>query len=70
MIKSSDNQTRIEFLRNLSILTGGALLSTGLLSSFKKLKGSDIKLGLVTYLWAKDWDIPIIIKNCNEAGIV
>ena len=69
MIKSSDNQTRIEFLRNLSILTGGALLSTGLLSSFKKLKGSDIKLGLVTYLWAKDWDIPIIIKNCNEAGI-
>lgn len=69
MIKSSDNQTRIEFLRNLSILAGGALLSTGLLSSFKKLKGSDIKLGLVTYLWAKDWDIPTIIKNCKEAGI-
>ena len=69
MTKSSDNQTRIEFLKNLSILTGGALLSTGLLSSFKKLKGSDIKLGLVTYLWAKDWDIPTIIKNCGEAGI-
>lgn len=69
MIKSYDNQTRIEFLRNLSILAGGALLSTGVLSSFKKLKGSDIKLGLVTYLWAKDWDIPTIIKNCKEAGI-
>ena len=29
-----------------------------------------MKLGLVTYLWAKDWDIPTIIKNCTETNIL
>jgi sugar phosphate isomerase/epimerase len=33
------------------------------------MPGSGMKLGLVTYLWAKDWDIPTIIKNCTESGI-
>ena len=68
-MKSSSNQSRAEFLRNITILSGGAMLSGGLLSGFKKVPGSKMKLGLVTYLWAKDWDIPTIIKNCNEAGI-
>ena len=27
-----------------------------------------MKLGLVTYNMAKDWDIPTIIKNCSETG--
>ena len=25
-------------------------------------------LGLVTYLWAADWDLPTIIANCTETG--
>lgn len=24
--------------------------------------------GLVTYLWGKDWDLPTLIENCEEAG--
>jgi sugar phosphate isomerase/epimerase len=28
---------------------------------------SPLKLGLVTYNLAKDWDIPTILKNCTEA---
>ena len=28
---------------------------------------SKIRLGTVTYNLAKDWDIPTIIKNCEEA---
>ena len=28
-----------------------------------------MKMGLVTYLWGKDWDVPILIKNCTEASI-
>ena len=27
-----------------------------------------MKLGLVTYNMAKDWDVPTIIKNCEETG--
>ncbi len=29
---------------------------------------SHIRLGLVTYNLARDWDIPTIIKNCEETG--
>ncbi|MEZ6072468.1 MAG: sugar phosphate isomerase/epimerase family protein [Pirellulales bacterium] len=25
-------------------------------------------LGLVTYNWGKDWDLPTVIKNCEETG--
>lgn len=30
--------------------------------------GSKMKFGLVTYLWAKDWTLPELIKNCEKSG--
>ncbi|MEK6238216.1 MAG: sugar phosphate isomerase/epimerase [Planctomycetales bacterium] len=27
-----------------------------------------MRLGLVTYNWGKDWDLPTLIKNCEAAG--
>jgi sugar phosphate isomerase/epimerase len=63
------NKSRREFIRNASLLAGGALFTNGLFSSYKNVPGSEMKLGLVTYLWAKDWDIPTIIRNCTEANI-
>jgi len=27
-----------------------------------------MKLGLVTYLWGKDWDLPTLISNCEKTG--
>ncbi|MFW5760687.1 MAG: hypothetical protein ACOCXH_06905 [Cyclobacteriaceae bacterium] len=30
--------------------------------------GDQIKFGLVTYLWAKDWTLPELIKNCEKSG--
>lgn len=27
-----------------------------------------MKLGMVTYLWGADWDLPTLIKNCTETG--
>lgn len=27
-----------------------------------------MQLGLVTYNWAKDWDLPTLIKNCEQTG--
>ena len=33
-----------------------------------KSKPSNMRLGLVTYNWGKDWDVPTLIKNCEETG--
>ena len=62
-------QNRKEFLRNLSLIAGIAAMPGSLFATPVNKKTSKMKLGLVTYLWAKDWDIPTIIKNCSEANI-
>ncbi len=64
------NQNRKEFIQNLSLIAGGAVLSPAFLSACNSLSGSEMKLGLVTYLWAKDWNIPAIIKNCTTSNIL
>ncbi len=35
----------------------------------QKAAKSKMKLGLVTYQWGKDWDVPTLIKNCSAANI-
>jgi sugar phosphate isomerase/epimerase len=62
-------KTRKEFIRDLSLIAGSTVFSGSLLARCKNLPGSQMKIGLVTYLWAKDWDIPAIIKNCTAAGL-
>ena len=32
--------------------------------------GDAMKLGLVTYLWGQDWDLPTLIKNCQDSGLL
>jgi sugar phosphate isomerase/epimerase len=27
-----------------------------------------MKLGMVTYMWGAEWDLPTLIKNCTDAG--
>lgn len=63
------NQNRRIFIRNLSIMAGASMLPGSMLASCKSAPGLQMKLGLVTYLWAKDWDIPTIISNCTDAQI-
>lgn len=29
-----------------------------------------MNLGLVTYQWGKDWDLPTLLANCEEAGLL
>jgi sugar phosphate isomerase/epimerase len=31
-------------------------------------KGAQIRFGLVTYQWGKDWDLPTLLSNCAAAG--
>ncbi len=32
--------------------------------------GSKMKLGLVTYLWGKDWDLDTLIRNCERSKVL
>lgn len=66
---SLSNRTRRGFIRDLAVFSAVALAPGSVFAGCKQVPGSEMKLGLVTYLWAKDWDIPTIIQNCTEAGI-
>ena len=68
-MKNSNFIRRRDFLRDLSVLAGMGLISADLLAAEKKAPGSKMKLGLCTYLWGKDWDVPTLIKNCTASGI-
>ena len=65
--------TRREFLQR-SIAAGAATLATGPLAQTiahaADPPGSKMKLGLVTYLWGQDWDLPTLIANCEKSGVL
>jgi len=66
---SFSKQTRRVFFRDLSLFTAAAIFPGYTLGGCNSQPGLKMKLGLVTYLWAKDWDIPTIIRNCTEVKI-
>jgi sugar phosphate isomerase/epimerase len=61
------NSTRRKFLQN-SLLAGVGLSVVDPALVHGMLKKSKMKLGLVTYQWGKDWDLPTLIANCEKAG--
>ncbi|MBC8114846.1 MAG: TIM barrel protein [Candidatus Saccharimonas sp.] len=59
----------------LGTATAGIALAAGFStrtrSTFaQEKKGGDIRYGLVTYQWAKDWDLPTLIENCAKAKVL
>ena len=64
-------KSRRSFLKES--LAAGTLLTLPVLGTdllaMEVQKKSKMKLGLVTYLWAKDWDLPTTIANCTKSGI-
>lgn len=60
---------RKTFLTEISLLAGASILSESAFAGPDAGAKSAIKLGLVTYLWGKDWDVPTLIKNCRDTGI-
>ncbi len=71
--------TRREFLAKTAFLAGGSI--SGFLCGHIGLgaapggccgdtAGPDMRLGLCTYLWGKDWDLPTLIANCEKAGLM
>jgi len=49
---------------SLAPLAGAAAVSTA------EKPGSKMKLGLVTYLWGRDWDLPTLIANCAATNVL
>jgi len=51
-----------------SIVAGIGLSLIDPFAALAITKKSEMKLGLVTYQWAKDWDLPTLIANCEKTG--
>src|ERR1041385_6831349 len=65
------NTNRRAFLKTAAFSVGAANLVTGLAAETKRepsfiTSKAKMKLGIVTYNIAKDWDVPTIIRNCAE----
>ncbi len=63
------NLSRRNFIQK-SVISGLGLTATNPLSAWAATKKQEIRLGLVTYQWAKDWDLPTLIRNCEKTGIL
>ena len=65
--------TRRDFLKQ-SIGLSAAAITAGPLGKMLALAGSrpgsKMKLGLVTYLWGRDWDLPTLIANCEKTKVL
>jgi sugar phosphate isomerase/epimerase len=68
----SENFSRRKFLQTAAVTTSAAVVLPGMTSASEKkeaavaLNKSPLKLGLMSYTTAKDWDIDTIIKNMTE----
>ena len=62
--------TRRDFLKTST--AAAAALSAGPLAGHAALgadkPGSKMRMGLVTYLWGQDWELPTLIANCEKSG--
>lgn len=66
---NSTSLSRRDFLQK-SAIAGLAWAALPANSIFGKVQISKMKFGLVTYEWAKDWDLPILIANCEKTGVL
>lgn len=62
-------QTRRSFLQK-SLIAGAGISLLDPVSLQAMMLKSKMKLGLVTYLWGKDWDLPTLIANCELTGFM
>ncbi len=70
---SKSRNTRRDFLRQ-SMYFGAAAITAGPLGRTLAVAGekpdSKMKLGLVTYQWGRDWDLPTLIANCEKTKVL
>ena len=72
VIPMNNDLHRRRFLRQSLRLGGAALLAGPLgLPAAQAAEKPNVKMsfGLVTFLWADDWDLPTLIANCQKARV-
>jgi len=65
----NNNHSRRSFIQK-SLVAGVGLSLIDPLSVQAMMKNTKMKLGLVTYQWGKDWDLPTLIANCEKTGVL
>lgn len=63
------NYSRRDFIQKGAAAGIGLSMLPSLAISSPAAK-SKMKLGLVTYQWGKDWDLPTLIANCEKTGLL
>ena len=48
-----------------SLSAGIGMAALGYLPDMPSVAKGKMKLGLVTYQWGRDWDLPTLIANCE-----
>lgn len=48
-----------------TLVAAGVVRST----SAREVPSAGPRFGLVTYLWGQDWNLPTLIRNCEEVGL-
>ena len=64
-----NNLSRRLFI-NRSFAAGIGLAAMKNLPAFLNPVNTGMKLGLCTYLWGQDWDLPTLIANCEKTGFL
>lgn len=59
--------TRRLFLQR-TFAAGIGLAAIKNMTDFRNSTAMEMKLGLCTYLWGQDWDLPTLISNCEKTG--
>lgn len=65
----NQKQDRRNFNKSLFMAGLGAVITPNSFLELNAIRKSKMKLGLVTYLWGKDWDLDTLIKNCEDAKL-
>jgi len=66
------NPSRRDFLKQSVTLASAAAVGplAGTVVHAAGTKGSNMRLGLVTYQWGRDWDLPTLIANCEKTKVL
>lgn len=66
-MRAVDRRTFLGGTLGLSVAGSGLL--TRLAAWAEETTTRSIRLGLVTYLWGRDWDLPTLLANCEKTGM-